>query len=561
MDRVRHLRIYDLHSWTGVALGLFLYVVAFTGCFALFHSEIHTWEDPGQRLTLAENPVPIDATFRQWVEETADGGKIEFVRFDNPSVYTPYYGGFVSVRDEAGEVHFHDQRWNASDGTPLEHRDHGLSTWLLDFHRDLMWPDFLGGRIAGRSIVGIAGIAMMLLIVTGVVAHTKIREELFTLRFFRSVRLKWQDAHKVFGLWGLPFHSMIAVTGAWLGVVALLAPLVAMLAFKGDQEALFAVLTNEEEPAGVHAEVLSIDTLRTFSYGHGLQAEDARATGRANETAVATDSRRPAFISFRHWGDANARADMFYIADTELMIYEGYRIDAVTGARAEGGFLDSRTAGTRVGGAFSALHYGTYGGIALKFLYFVLGGALAIISALGMMMWVERRLYGNVGKRSARVYRAVSRLTVGAVAGPPLATAAIFWLDKLYGGAESARMVWTGSAYFAVWFAAIGYGFARRDDYLAARELLLATGALFVGAPFVNAVMTGDPFWLLAGASHRIAGYVDIALLMLGALTIFAALRLPQKRSEAKKGRRGEAGEAVKDAVAETPAPQGLPAE
>ncbi|MEM8703329.1 MAG: PepSY-associated TM helix domain-containing protein, partial [Pseudomonadota bacterium] len=78
-----------------------------------------------------------------------------------------------------------------------------------------------------RILVGLVGIAFLLLILTGIVAHTKFTKELFTLRYLKSVRLKWQDSHKVMGLWTSPFAAMIALTGAFLGVIALLLPLLA----------------------------------------------------------------------------------------------------------------------------------------------------------------------------------------------------------------------------------------------------------------------------------------------------------------------------------------------
>ncbi|MEL7491696.1 MAG: hypothetical protein AAGJ73_13340 [Pseudomonadota bacterium] len=42
-------------------------------------------------------------------------------------------------------------------------------------------------------------------------------------------------------------------------------------------------------------------------------------------------------------------------------------------------------------------------------------------------------------------------MTAGAMSDLPLATAAIFFVDKLYGGAETGRLAWTGGAYFLAW--------------------------------------------------------------------------------------------------------------
>lgn len=52
MNLERHHRNYDLHSWSRVAQGLFIFVVCFTGCLALFDAELHAWEDTHKVLGL-----------------------------------------------------------------------------------------------------------------------------------------------------------------------------------------------------------------------------------------------------------------------------------------------------------------------------------------------------------------------------------------------------------------------------------------------------------------------------------------------------------------------------
>ena len=90
MDRARLLRNYDLHSWTGITLGLIVYIVALTGTFALFDNEIKTWEDPTLRVAVADEAPPIADVFSTWVEETSAGGtELEFVRLNYPTTYTP----------------------------------------------------------------------------------------------------------------------------------------------------------------------------------------------------------------------------------------------------------------------------------------------------------------------------------------------------------------------------------------------------------------------------------------------------------------------------------------
>lgn len=516
MDRARYTRNYDLHSWTGVTLGLFVFVVSFSGCIALFYHELLAWEDPAKRIELTQAPAPINETLTAWVDDLEREGEIEFMNISFPTVYEPYYRVFGHVHAQDGSHEDHSARWHPQTLDLLPQREEGMARWLYDFHRDLMWPAELGGRTIGRALVGVAGVILMLSIITGVIAHTKIREELFSLRYLRSVRLKWQDTHKVLGLWGLPFYAMIAFTGAFLGIVALLAPITAVLAFKGDQEALIdAVLGEPPAAVGVAAPMLSMDDIvgmRHPGSGH-----------------------KPLYVITHNWGDQAAVFDVYFEPDTELKIVEGISISGVTGEPVHNPAAAVDTPANRVIAAVTPLHYGTFGGIALKGLYFVLGLALCVITALGLMMWIERRLHGKEGKRSKRFYRGLSRLNVGVCMGVVVASAGLFVHNVLYAGSESSRLVWTGWTYFGIWFAAIAYAFARKDEYRATVELMAGAGVTLIVAALLNGAATGHPIWQgFSVDGHGPTAWIDITLLGLGALAIALAALLPKQRPEAR---------------------------
>ncbi|MEO1029259.1 MAG: PepSY-associated TM helix domain-containing protein [Pseudomonadota bacterium] len=474
MDRVRHLRNYDLHSWTGIALGFFVFIVALSGCFALFDAEIKTWEDPAKRITITGEPAPIHATYEAYVKEMTQDATLLNTSLNFPTVNEPYYTAYVGLDyDDDRPNEFVSRRWSAETGEALPEHGEGLSVWLLDFHRDLMWPDQLGGRTVGRSLVGIIGIILMLAIISGVVAHTKIFQELFSLRYWRSVRLKWQDTHKVAGLWGLPFFGMISFTGAYLGVIVILAPVVALLAFKGDQTALVeAVIGKPTEAAGIEATMMPVDSLSQYVHPES--------------------GAKPDRVVVNHWGDEAATYDLLYHADKKLAYFDSYSISAVTGEAVHSQVFDRSSPATRVSNAITPLHYATYGGkygsfgaIALKLVYFLLGLALAIITAMGNMMWIERRKNGNEGSKSPAFYHRLGRFNVGVTTGMAFATASIFYLDKLYLGAEASRVTATGWTYFGVWFAVIFYALIRENEYRTVRDMLALTGLAFMGIPFL----------------------------------------------------------------------------
>ncbi|MEM1439708.1 MAG: PepSY-associated TM helix domain-containing protein [Pseudomonadota bacterium] len=514
MERDRRVRIYDAHSWTGISLGLVLFVVCFTGALAMFHHEIQSWEDPARRLAAAEAPVPAHPLMADFMADI-DPDAITFVGLIYPSEYEPYYQGMVNVRTDDG-IDFQRRQWDPATGAVLPERGDGLSTWLLDFHRDLMWPAALGGRTIGRGLVGIFGIVMMLSIITGILTHRKILKEFFQFRTRKSIRVKWKDSHNFLGVWTLPFSIVIAFTGAWLGIVALLLPATGVLVFKGDSEQVIEAIQGPAvERTGVAATMLDLDDIR--------------------QRAHSESGALPASVFINFWGDENAEYTINYEPDTKLMMYEQERISGVTGAALPLTGLNAPSPETRVLAAITPLHYGTYGGIALKLLYFLLGIGLASMVALGNMVWIERRANSSEGKRSPAFYDRLSRLTVGVCMGVVVASAAIFYADAFYTGTEDARIVWIGSVYFAIWFAVIGYAFVASNNYRSTRQLLAATGIALIGLPVVSAIQAGTMPWQTLIDGHVAAPLVDAVLLLLGVACLAVSSRLPTQRGPDKK--------------------------
>ncbi|GAA6166694.1 PepSY-associated TM helix domain-containing protein [Sessilibacter corallicola] len=528
MNRDRRVRIYDLHAWAGISLGLFVFVVSFTGCLALFDHELKTWEDPAKRLPLPESIAPIHDQFTNWVNNSVNQNKanqqeIRFVSLQYPSHYEPYYLGRLFVKNESGKSENYHQRWRADNAETIPERGEGLTTWLLDFHRDLMWPTTLGGRTAGRTIVGVAGIILLLSIISGVITHRKMLQELFTLRVNRSVRLKWKDVHNILGLWGIPFYTMIAFTGAFLGVVAILVPLTGALIAKGDTEKLRAVIVPPStEAAHVKATSFSLDEL------YQLKVTDTDA--------------RPKRVSIVNWSDQNAIYSVNYPADNKLQRTHVVEINGVTGDILPTPEHLRATAVNRTQGAITPLHYGSFGGIAVKFLYLMLGLSLCVMIVLGIMVWVERRLNSPVGTKEKKHYLRIGQLTTGMVFGNVLASVAIFYFDKLYFGGEENRLFYTGITYFLTWLLTIVYAFSQLNGYKTTRIFTLNLSLGLFLLPIINYFSTGNLFINQLFEKPTSADWVDLTFIVSAIILFLLYKKLPNQRAEEKRKSNKEVG-------------------
>lgn len=506
MEKERYSRLYNVHSRSGVILGLFVYIVSFTGCVALFYNEIQTWEDPAKRLSIAETPAKMMPVFQTWVKKNTNGREISSLRFIYPKQHTPYFSASIETKDQDGKKFDNTVRWDSFTGVELADKKPGLSQWLRDIHRQFMWPASLGGKTVGRALVGIIGLILMLLIITGVITHTKIIKQIFTLRTERSRLLKWQDLHKVLGLWPLPFHTMIAFTGTFVGVISIFTPAIAVLAFKGDTESLkAAVLGEQRNPAGIEAKMVSVD--------------------KVGEMRFPDNNSRPLQVVIRNWGDQNALYDVQYPVSSELATVNRVTLNGVSADIIKYEPANGVPSANRVINTLTPLHYGNYGGVSLKFLYLILGLILSFVTASGLIIWIKRRLQRD--KNDSTITQSkIGKVTIGVTLGLPIASIAIFYVDKLFVGAEHLRMITTGGVYFAAWISIITYACVHSNSL---KYLFLLAGTLMLGIPLLNHLSTGDSFWLNLNPNQSWA-WVDLSFLLIGMMTI-AYTQLIFKRS------------------------------
>src|SRR5690606_5104004 len=108
------------------------------------------------------------------------------------------------------------------DGSLGEPAHDELSELLTGLHINLHMPVTIG-----VIIVSATGALLCGLIISGFLAHPSIVKDAFKLRTGASGRMGQVDLHNRLSVWGAPFHLMIAVTGAYDGLILLMVGLFA----------------------------------------------------------------------------------------------------------------------------------------------------------------------------------------------------------------------------------------------------------------------------------------------------------------------------------------------
>ncbi|MEO0612968.1 MAG: PepSY-associated TM helix domain-containing protein, partial [Pseudomonadota bacterium] len=102
MNRARRQRLYDLHSWTGVLTGLFIYVVCFTGTVALFASEAALWIDEVEAAPERAVSVSIDALVQELMADGPAEGETTYLSVALPASSKPFFEGYAIVQSPDG---------------------------------------------------------------------------------------------------------------------------------------------------------------------------------------------------------------------------------------------------------------------------------------------------------------------------------------------------------------------------------------------------------------------------------------------------------------------------
>ena len=113
------------------------------------------------------------------------------------------------------------------------------------------------------------------------------------------------------------------------------------------------------------------------------------------------------------------------------------------------------------------------------------------------------------------------------LSGFPIATALLFYHDKLYTGDEPERLYWTGVTYLTAVICVLVFSFLQRSGYRTVKLLMAALGLLFVGIPMVNAAMTELTIIPPFDTEGELITYgVDLSLLAIGLCTLFISLKI-----------------------------------
>lgn len=469
------------HSWIGILVGALMYLVCLSGTLAVFYQEFERWEQPAAEESMAIDPLLVERAYNEvWQQSLQEEAPVhaegeEEHRHMFVLLPTENIPRTVISSDSGGW--FMNQ-----DGTLGEKVNHEWTHLLINLHLYLHLPISFG-----MIVVSILGAMLCGLIISGFLAHPGIFKDAFSLRLKGARRLEQTDIHNRLSVWGAPFHLMIAVTGAYFGLAMLISLVTATAFYDGDSTALMADVYGAEPK-------LNQPLDQPLAIAKALQQMPEIAPGTTPFYITVEDAGEPEqymLIGAEHPG---------------RMIYaEQYRFDSAGNYLNKAGFSDGE-AGKQIIFSVYRIHFGHFGGFAVKVLYLIFGLALTVVSVSGINIWLAKRKQRD----------ALNNIWVGLVWGTPVALA-LSAITQIIFQIPSVAVMWVAVAL------AIGAAQYLNDDARAKAGLQVA-GALMIGLLITCYLIKFGAF-----AFTPIAMGVNISLVLVALVLLFMASR--QKRN------------------------------
>ena len=271
----------------------------------------------------------------------------------------------------------------------------------------------------GSLMVGIAGAALLALVISGVLAHPRIFRDAFRLRLNGSRRLREAELHNRLSVWGLPFHVTVTVTGALFGLGNLAVLTVAGLGFHSDTSRVLAPLSGPE---------VAVDS-------RAMAVPDLESLVRRAQSLV--PGGHLVYVGMERPGTRGAKVTVEIGTSDRLPRGEDFHFDASGRPIGRTGYLTGPT-GLQVYSGAAQAHFGFFGGLPVRLVYVVLGAALTFITATGFNIWLARQAERDRTRpRLRRAWKAWTRGTVAALAAAALTSRLlpvswVFWSVVLF---------------------------------------------------------------------------------------------------------------------------------
>ncbi|GFD78601.1 hypothetical protein KUL118_14630 [Tenacibaculum sp. KUL118] len=502
---------FNTHTVSGIVISVALYIIFFTGAFALFKDEIASWEEGKHSKNIAREHIDYDFLLKKLSKNYhLTSRDIRFYLGDkNDEIYVLTYPAkdTVNIPNEAKYQNY--QAINIHTGETASYVEkYSLGEFLYRLHFLTQIPTI------GIYLAGFVSLFFLFAIVTGVIVHwKKIISNFYQFNPKIALKRVWTDAHTALGIIGLPFQFMYAVTATYF-CLSLFVLLPANFLYGGDQTKLMNDLRPDR---------------KTYEWA----AETNKTLPSVNEFVKENTNRwshfNPTYVLIKNYGGTNMK--YFLIGELDhkerflssgMVIYdlETNKTSVIRNPN-ESKYTDD------VQLSLGRLHYGNFGGIAVKVIYFVLALITCFVIITGVLIWIEARNKKSMTLKQ-RLYTAkIGHIYLAICLSLYPVTALFFLIVKLLPEAyQTQKMSILYTWFFVVWLLATLFFRFKRDNYFTNKTTLLAGAILGFLIPIVNGVVSNNWVWNTYKAKQFDILTVDLLWIAISITALFIYLKI-----------------------------------
>jgi uncharacterized iron-regulated membrane protein len=396
------------HGWIGIIISGLLFLIFLAGSISLFRAEIYQWSvEPSQGVQQGTTLSPSE--IMQIAIKGRQFDAKEHLAVLPPDDSSPYYRVYVDLLEPHKGEHFIGLLMEPTTGKVIGEID---QFFLAEFIYSLHESGNLPGQY-GRYIFGVVTLFFFFMLMSGVFIHAKkLFNNFFQYRADSNRRSQWLDMHNVIGTISLPFTVMYAMTGLIFNIIIVYQIAFAVVLYKGDQQALLADAgfhTIQPEWQDQPAEFNNIDSqVSVFTEEFGYVPRVIRMYNYGDKSAVL-------HLIGEIKGAFPQRYEVAIKLEDESILFKNDSADH-----------SEVRHGTDV---MAELHFGSFAGLDLRFIYFILGLGVCGLIVTGNLLWIEKRQKNR--KESKRAVNVMTKLTLATTIGMILACSAAFLTESL----------------------------------------------------------------------------------------------------------------------------------
>lgn len=489
----RHYNIlFHTHTIAGIIASFVLFVIFYAGAFTLFRSEFYQWENIQARniSTRDINPQKIIQTIQK-VQPNTDWN--DDLRIITPTTEEPLIEVRGHIKTKSRQEQHFELLINPDNYSVLKPTTTiGETLYRLHFFDQI--------PIVGRYISGFVALIFLFATISGVLIHWKnITTKFWGFSIKNGKKQLWASAHTVLGLLGLPFQLMYAVTGAFYLLLALILLPALVFFYNGNVTEIYKIvqpatgITYEKNCPQANNLTPFIELVDSIKLHHpeyhirylGLK-NFAKKDGTVEINLI--NQAKENFDVYASIGYRFHRKELLYRLVPQQS--KKYTHQVITG--------------------LGQLHFATFGGVAVKIIYFILAMITCFVITSGILLWKEARKSKHYNLKQQCFHQRVTTIymsfTMGLVPAVPL----LFILELIIPSSDK-HILWVNNIFFISWFVFCLVGIFLKNEASITKWMLSVSAILSIIVPLTNGFITNDWIWRTSANSQLHTLITDIS--------------------------------------------------